>query len=241
MSKKLNRTIAFALLALAGRISAATMLDITIQPVTVTPGQVAVAIMGTVTNNTGDIVFINGDDENLAAGLAIPASITDLFLATAPLSLAFGDTTGPMELFTFDVPAGAPLGSFNAGAFEVLGGIGSANQYNFDVVGTANVQVTVTPEPAGLTEAALGSALLGIAAAIRICRQRSRGRNSGLLRTPVHERGAGTRACSMETRLHALLTSLSSHQANEIYQLRGPQHRARTMPSFFIRLRSVLG
>jgi hypothetical protein len=77
-----------------------------------------------------------------------------------------------MELFTFDVPASAASGSFNAGAFQVLGRIGSVNQNNFDVVGTATVQVTVTPEPDGLTDAVIGFALLGIAAATRTARRR---------------------------------------------------------------------
>ncbi len=178
MIERFNRKFAFALGALtftmcAQTISASPILDINVLPATVVPGQTGVAVLGTVTNNTGDVVYINGDSTNLAANLAIPGSVVDFFLETAPLSLANGGTTGLIELFTFDVPANPPLGSFNAGAFQVLGGIGAANQANFDVVGSQNVQVTATPEPEGVAYSIIGLGLLGMVAAMRSVRRRT--------------------------------------------------------------------
>ncbi len=177
MLERFNRKFAFLLGTLtfmmcAQAIPASPILDINVLPATVMPGQTGVAIMGTVTNNTGDVVYINGDNTNLAANLAIPGSVVDFFLTTAPLSLANGGTTGLIELFTFDVPASAPTGSFNAGAFQVLGGIGAANQANFDVVGSQNVQVTAAPEPEGTAYCLIGLGLIGMVAAMRSVERR---------------------------------------------------------------------
>jgi hypothetical protein len=176
MFQRLNRTVPFAVFALALTTFAsgisATMIDIPISPITVTPGEIGVTVLGMLANNTSDTAFLNGDNENLAASFAVPGSITDLFLTTAPLSLSNLATTGFIELFTFDVPADAPVGTFDAGLFQVLGGFGTDNQNNFDVIGTANLQVTVTPEPGGFADGAIGVTLLGIAQAIRRARRR---------------------------------------------------------------------
>src|SRR5258708_2064690 len=71
----------------------------------------------TVTNTTGAVVFLNGDDFSLNAPLTLDDSS---FLNNFPLSLgALGSYTG--ALFTVKIPLGAPDGLY-AGNFDITGG-----------------------------------------------------------------------------------------------------------------------
>ena len=180
----------FALFTCAPAASGTPVLDVNLAPLTVTPGQTGATVFGTLTNNSGDIVYINGDSENLAANVGAPGSVNDnLFFLNTPLSLANGDTTGLIGLFTFDILPSAPVGSYTAGTFSVLGGGGAANQGNFDLVGSGDLSlnVTVTPEPSGLTYMLLGFSLLGTAVIVRSVRMRSQRRAS---REPRYQRCA---------------------------------------------------
>ena len=153
----------FALLLFASSASAAPILDITVLPVTATPGQTGVAVFGSVTNNTGDTVYLNGDDETFTPSLVVPGSIDDNpFFQNTPTTLDFGASTGTIELFTFDVAPTATFGSFNAGTFSILGGIGAPNQANFDIIGSQPVTVNVVPEPSAASFTLIGFVLFGI-------------------------------------------------------------------------------
>ena len=163
---------------------ASTILDVSLEPITVTPGQTGVTVFGNLTNQSGDIVFLNADSENLPSNIAVPLSISDApFFANAPLSLDNGASTGLIALFTFDVSPAAPYGFSNAGTFEVLGGQGAANQANFDVLASQNVNVTVAPEAANTSNVFIGLALLGISAGIqaRLRRRRDHARQERLV------------------------------------------------------------
>jgi hypothetical protein len=133
--------------------------------VTVTQGELNVAVFGTLTNISGDTVYVNSDS------LTVPgaSSIADDFLNTPP-SLGVGQRSGLIELFSFDLSSNAALGSLD-GTYAILGGIGAQNARNFDPIGTEPFTVTVepvlvTPEPGTLILLATGLlsfALLGLA------------------------------------------------------------------------------
>jgi hypothetical protein len=104
----------------------------------------------TVTNNSGALVFLNGDDFTVNAPLTLDDSS---YLNNFPLSLAnLASYTG--VLFTVKVPTGAPDGLY-AGNFDITGG---ANGSSADVVASTNFDVAVTPEPSSIL--LLGSGLM---------------------------------------------------------------------------------
>lgn len=165
MLKKLRaiRIIAFAGLALLLTSSPAKAdgVSITINAVTVTAGQSAVTVFGTLTDISGDIAFLNADSINLPVTLFVSGSINDNdFFNYVPLSLSNLDSTGLVPLFTFDVPSNAAPGVYT-GNYVVLGGIGSLNSGNYDTIGNQNFTIDVTspistPEPGVLLQLVLG-------------------------------------------------------------------------------------
>ncbi len=161
---------AIALFLTPPSADAAAILDVTVAPITATPGQTGVTVFGTLANQSADVVFLNGDSISLASNVALPASINDTpFLTGAPLSLDIGASSGLIALFTFDVARAVPFGQYNAGSFTVAGGSGIANQANFDVLGSQNVAVNVVAagEPPEITFSAIGFAFIGLSAAMR--------------------------------------------------------------------------
>jgi hypothetical protein len=163
---------ALALMAAAPSASA-TGLEITLAPIIVEPGQTGITILGTITNQYGDVVYFNGDSENLADTIAAPASVNDDdFFANVPVSLDNGATTGQIALFTFDVLPDAPYGTIDVGSFSVFGGIGTSNQANFDFLGSQDLTVNVVPEPSGASYLMIGLGLLAVFAVPRILRAR---------------------------------------------------------------------
>jgi hypothetical protein len=136
--------------------SAPAFATILFSPPTITalPNQTGISVTAILTNNDlVNIVFYNADNLNLPG----PFVVNDEFFTNAPLSLGPGESSGVIELFRFDVNPGAAPGLYT-GTYELLGGIGTNNQFNFDPVDTASFQVEVAPEPS--TFAILGSALV---------------------------------------------------------------------------------
>jgi uncharacterized repeat protein (TIGR01451 family) len=93
---------------------------------------------GTITNNTGASVSINGASLNLAAFDASNFDATD-FLVNAPLTLPDGATSADFPLFTVSIPSGFAAGIY-VGSLDVQGGTSSTD---FSVLGTGNFVATV--------------------------------------------------------------------------------------------------
>jgi len=110
----------------------------------------------TVTNESSQTVYLNGD----AFSVDAPLAVDDSPFFAYPLSLGAGDSyTGP--LFNVDVPPGAPQGLY-AGSFEIIGG--GPTDYT-DVAGAADFNAQITPEPSSLL--LMASGLAGLAATLR--------------------------------------------------------------------------
>jgi hypothetical protein len=120
---------------------------------------------GTIQNQTGATVFLNGDNFTLP-GFDPSAFDDGPFFANAPLSLDAGVTTADIGLFNVTIPSPHATGNF-PGTFQILGGADSNAQ---GVVGTVDFTVQVqaqgVPEPS--SSALLSSALLLLLVAKRI-------------------------------------------------------------------------
>ncbi len=121
------------------------------------PGSVF-TFFGTLTNTGSDTVYLNGYTPVLDAGLVLDGNP---FFANAPLSLDPGQSTADIELFTITVPPYGLGSNFYAGTFEILGGGPSDDS----LLGSADFNINVTPEPTSLVLLLTGMA--GLAGALR--------------------------------------------------------------------------
>jgi hypothetical protein len=105
------------------------------------PGDV-IAFDATVTNTSSATENLNGDTFNVDAPLTVDDSPFDN-TSVWPLTLGAGDSVSGL-LFNVDIPADAAQGLYT-GTFDITGGHYSTNE-EF-VIGFANFDVVVTPEP----------------------------------------------------------------------------------------------
>lgn len=148
----------------------ASTIDITFTPpvLNVYPGNTDIAAYAVLQNtSTTDTVYLNSDN------LTVPESsnVMDDFFTNVPISLAPSTSSGPIELFQFDVASDALPGSFT-GTYQLLGGVGDANQGNLDLVGSQDFTVALAPvpEPAALLLA--GGGLIVLAACLAFLRRK---------------------------------------------------------------------
>jgi len=127
------------------------------------PGDV-LTFGGTLVNNTGFDVYINGVGLTLEAFDPSAYDLTD-FLVNAPLTMANGDTVGPFDFFTVTIPSPFTDGTY-IGTLVVQGGadpnddapLGIGSPFTVDVGAPASS----VPEPATLL--LMGGLLAGLGA-----------------------------------------------------------------------------
>lgn len=157
------------LFLLLGNFAAyADSLLITLDPasLTVNPGQTQIEVFGTLTNISSDTIYINSDS------ITVPSAenLTDYFMNT-PMWLDAGESSGLIELFSFDVLVNAALGSV-IGNYTILGGDVN-DPCAFDVLGSQDFTITIqnptstNPVPEPTTALLFGAGLMGLVAVTR--------------------------------------------------------------------------
>ena len=114
---------------------------------------------GTLTNNTGATVYLNGAGLTLAGFDPSDYDASD-FLFNAPLTLDDGTTSADFNFFTVSIPNGFSAGQY-LGTLDVQGGPGSTDD---SLLGSGDFAVNVTdssaPEPGSFGLLIIGLAML---------------------------------------------------------------------------------
>ena len=118
----------------------ADSLTLTLLPVLGTPGG-TVTVEGVIANPGTSTLFLNNENFTLGSSNFLNGDVTDFFL-NAPISLDGGTDSGTIALFTFDIGAGTPGGTYTGNFLDILGGPGPNDQN--ELVST-EFSVTVTP------------------------------------------------------------------------------------------------
>jgi hypothetical protein len=167
LKRLLLPSIATAAFLAAGAVSRADTLNLVLDaPYQLTTGSNTVTFDVTIYNTgAADTIYLDGDSFNIDSPLTLDDSG---FFDNAPTSLGPSDSSSDFELFTVTVPDGTPTGLYT-GSFEILGGGPSDD----NVIGVADFDVQVTPEPTSLLLLLTGLAGLAV--------MRLRGRFTGNL------------------------------------------------------------
>ena len=116
-----------------------------------------VTFEATLTNLTGSTVFLSGDGATTSTSFL---TVDDNpFLNNAPLSLGAGATTSPFAIFDVLIAPGTLEGTYGPNTFTILGG---ADGSTFDLLGSAQFGVTVSPVPEPGTITLLATGMLGL-------------------------------------------------------------------------------
>jgi hypothetical protein len=146
--KTLLCTLMFASLATAAARADSVSITFSQPNQTTTPGQ-TLEFFGTITNLTGNTIFLNADDLDLAGQ---SFTTNDQFFNTVPISLApsgqSGSSSGLIELFDVTVsnPLLNPFGKYS-GVYTLFGGNDGGAGTAQDNLGSANFSVSPVPEP----------------------------------------------------------------------------------------------
>lgn len=150
------------------------------------PNQIAVPggtlqFFGTITNDTGTTIYLNGDALNLD-GLSF--TTVDQFFNTVPISLApsgqVGDSSGDIELFDVNVsdPLIDALGTYS-GSYTLVGGADGGAGTAQDNLGSVSFSVSEVSEVSEVPEPSTIYLLLGgLSGALVPISRRLRGRVS---------------------------------------------------------------
>jgi hypothetical protein len=128
------------------------------------PAGSTVTFDATMTNPTGGLLNLNGDNFSLTAPFTTADVNDSAFFIDWPSDLAAGASFGSTALFSITIPNGAAPGIYD-GTFQLLGGPGLDDQ---NLLGSASFEIDVSkpftaiPEPGTFSLMLLG--LMGLSA-----------------------------------------------------------------------------
>lgn len=138
-------------------------MTLTLSPISGSSGNV-VTVDGTITNNTTDTVYLNGEDFTFGSMVFAKGDTIDFFL-NAPISLAPDSSFGLIALFTFQIAPGTSNDAYSGNFLDIIGGTSPSDFTDVLASSEFSVNVTATPEPGTLVLLITG--LLPITALLR--------------------------------------------------------------------------